>query len=62
MLVIGREVGEVIVISDNIKVKVLSVEGGTVRFGISAPRHVEVHRIEVYKRIMAQLGKELRRA
>ncbi|MEE1888687.1 carbon storage regulator [Pseudomonas carassii] len=53
MLVIGREVGEVIVISENIRIQVMSVENGQVRFGICAPREVEVHRVEVYKRIKA---------
>ncbi|MFT0867927.1 carbon storage regulator [Pseudomonas sp. CAM1A] len=53
MLVIGREVGEVIVIDGGIRIQVMSVENGQVRFGICAPREVEVHRIEVYKRIKA---------
>ncbi|MEW9682105.1 carbon storage regulator [Pseudomonas sp. TE50-2] len=53
MLVIGREVGEVIVIEGGIRIQVMSVENGQVRFGISAPREVEVHRVEVYKRIKA---------
>lgn len=58
MLVIGREVGEVINIGNDIKLKVLAVDGGTVRFGISAPRNVEIHRGEIYKRLMEQLEKE----
>ncbi|MGF6591444.1 carbon storage regulator CsrA [Pseudomonas sp. 2835] len=58
MLVIGREIGEIIAIDDDIKIKVLSVEGNTVRFGISAPRHIEVHRAEIYKRIVEQLAKQ----
>ncbi|CAI8861965.1 MULTISPECIES: carbon storage regulator CsrA [Pseudomonas] len=58
MLVIGREIGEIIAIDDHIKIKVLSVDGNTVRFGISAPRHVEVHRAEIYKRIVEQLAKQ----
>lgn len=53
MLVIGREVGEVIVIDGGIRIQVMSVENGQVRFGICAPREVEVHRVEVYKRIKA---------
>lgn len=57
MLVIGREVGEVIFIGDNISIQVVSVENGQVRFGISAPRHVDVHRVEVYKRIKEQQAK-----
>ncbi|MDD2046444.1 carbon storage regulator CsrA [Pseudomonas putida] len=58
MLVIGREVGEVIAIDEHIKVRVLSVEGNTVRFGISAPREIEVHRAEVYRRIVEQAAKD----
>lgn len=55
MLVIGREIGEVIVITDDIRIQVLSVENGQVRFGIVAPRDVEVHRVEVYRRIKQQM-------
>ncbi|WP_336331832.1 carbon storage regulator CsrA [Pseudomonas putida] len=51
MLVIGREVGEVIVIGDDIRVVVVETRGGMVRFGVDAPRQVPVHRSEVYKRI-----------
>ncbi|AIZ33633.1 carbon storage regulator CsrA [Pseudomonas sp. K1(2024)] len=54
MLVMGREVGEVITIGDNIRIKVMAVEGGVVRFGISAPRQVAVHRAEIHKRIKDQ--------
>ncbi|MDF0729910.1 carbon storage regulator [Pseudomonas entomophila] len=54
MLVIGREVGEVITIGENIRIKVIAVEGGTVRFGISAPRRVVVNRAEIHQRIKAQ--------
>lgn len=55
MLVIGREVGEVIAIEGEIKIVVLGVDGKTIRLGISAPRHIQVHRSEVYRRITAQL-------
>ncbi|QXH52867.1 carbon storage regulator CsrA [Pseudomonas fakonensis] len=54
MLVVGREVGEVIVIDDDIRIQVVAVENGQVRLGIDAPRHVPVHRVEVYKRIREQ--------
>ncbi|MBI6944445.1 carbon storage regulator CsrA, partial [Pseudomonas putida] len=53
MLVIGREVGEVITIGDDIRIMVVEARDGMVRFGISAPREVSVHRAEVYKRIKA---------
>ncbi|MFK0087829.1 carbon storage regulator CsrA [Pseudomonas sp. NPDC090755] len=58
MLVIGREVGEVIVIDDHIRIKVISVDGNEVRFGICAPRHVDVHRSEIYRRLNETLAKE----
>lgn len=51
MLVIGRQVGEVIVIGDDIRVMVVETRDGVVRFGVDAPREVPVHRAEVYKRI-----------
>jgi carbon storage regulator len=53
MLVIGREVGEVITIGEHIQIKVVETRDGMVRFGVSAPREVSVHRAEVYKRIKA---------
>ncbi|MFD2641221.1 carbon storage regulator CsrA [Pseudomonas japonica] len=58
MLVIGREIGEVINIGNDIKLKVIAVDGGTVRFGISAPRNVEIHRAEIYQRLVEELGKQ----
>lgn len=54
MLVIGRDVGEVITVGNDIEIKVMAVGNGLVRFGISAPREVPVHRSEVYKRIKAK--------
>jgi len=53
MLVIGREVGEVITIGDDIRIKVVESRNGMVRFGVEAPRKVSVHRAEVYRRIKA---------
>ncbi|MHA6193636.1 carbon storage regulator CsrA [Pseudomonas wadenswilerensis] len=58
MLVIGREIGEVINIGNDIKLKVIAVDGGTVRFGISAPRDVEIHRAEIYQRLAEELQKQ----
>lgn len=51
MLVIGREVGEVIMIGENIRLVVVETRDRVVRFGVDAPREVPVHRSEVYKRI-----------
>ena len=53
MLVLTRRVGESLVIGDNITVVILSSDDGALRLGIDAPREVEVHREEVYRRIHA---------
>ena len=47
MLVLSRVVGELISIGDDITVRVLSVNGASVRFGVEAPKKVNVHRAEV---------------
>lgn len=48
MLVLSRKKGESIVIQDQIELTILSVEGDTVKVGISAPKHVDIFRKEVY--------------
>ncbi len=48
MLVLTRKAGESVVIGDEVVVRVLEVRGDVVRVGIEAPRHVQVHRQEVY--------------
>ncbi|WP_047153543.1 carbon storage regulator CsrA [Aneurinibacillus tyrosinisolvens] len=54
MLVLTRKKGESIVIGDNITVKIISTEGDQVKIAIDAPRHVEIHRQEVYEAIQAE--------
>lgn len=48
LLVLSRKKGESIIIQDQIELTVLSVEGDTVKIGISAPKHVDIFRKEVY--------------
>lgn len=48
MLVLSRRRGESIVIGNDVVVSVLEVRGGQVRLGVDAPRHLQVHREEVY--------------
>lgn len=48
MLVLTRKKGESIIIQDQIELTILSVEGDTVKVGISAPKHVDIFRKEVY--------------
>jgi carbon storage regulator len=56
MLVLTRKVGEGIVIGDAVRLVVVSMEGGQCRLGIVAPRHVPVHRQEVYEKVRAGRG------
>ena len=51
MLVLSRYKNESIMIGENIVVKVTDVRGNTVRLGITAPRHIPVHRKEIFKDI-----------
>ncbi|HSF26402.1 MAG TPA: carbon storage regulator CsrA [Actinomycetes bacterium] len=51
MLVLSRRTGESVVIGDDVTVTVLEVRGDVVRVGVDAPRHVKVHREEVYREL-----------
>jgi carbon storage regulator len=53
MLILTRRPGESVKIGDDITVTVLGVRGNQLRLGFSAPRHVAVHRQEVYARIQS---------
>ena len=46
-----RRPEESIIIGDNIKIKVLKIQGNQVHIGIEAPRDVKVHRKEIHDRI-----------
>lgn len=48
MLVLGRRVGEGIMIGDDISIKILSICGSQIRIGIDAPKDVPVHREEIF--------------
>lgn len=51
MLVLTRREGEKLMIGDDISIVVLGINGKQVRFGVSAPLSVPVHREEIYERI-----------
>ncbi|MNJ04649.1 hypothetical protein D3C73_1655030 [compost metagenome] len=57
MRVLSRVVGEMISIGDTISIRVVAVNGNSVRFGIEAPQSVAVHRSEIYERMQRKLAK-----
>lgn len=59
MLVLGRKRGESIIIDDQIEIIVTSVEGETVKLGIAAPKHITIHRKEVYLEIQEENKKAM---
>lgn len=54
MLVLTRKLKEAIQIGDDIEVVVLAIDGDQVKLGIRAPKHIDVHRKEVYLAIQAE--------
>ncbi len=51
MLVLSRHRDECIMIGDDVTITVVDIRGDKVRLGIDAPKHVPVHRQEVYEAI-----------
>lgn len=50
MLVLSRKINESILIGDNVKITVTSIQGDKVKIGIEAPKDVSLFREEVYIR------------
>ena len=62
MLILTRRVGEKLVIGDEVTVTVLGIKGIQVRIGVDAPREIQVHREEVYQRILKERAADRIRA
>ena len=54
MIVIPRQKGESVVISDDIILTVIEVRGDKVRLGIEHPKGITVHTREIYEAIQSQ--------
>jgi carbon storage regulator len=47
MLILTRKIGQSIIIGENVEVKIVSIEEGKVKLGITAPKEVTVLRKEL---------------
>jgi carbon storage regulator len=54
MLILGRTTNESIMIGDEVEVVIVGVKGDKVRLGITAPKHIPVHRREIYEKILQE--------
>ncbi|AZV45269.1 carbon storage regulator [Peribacillus asahii] len=59
MLVLTRKLNESIMIGNDIEITVLAVEGEQIKLGIQAPKHVDIHRKEIYLSIQQENNQAL---
>ena len=52
MLILTRRIGEKLIIGENVTVTILAAKGSQIRIGIEAPRDIQVHREEIFQRIL----------
>ena len=54
MLLLKPIIGETIIIDGGVKIIVMDIQNGQVRFGIDAPKEVKVYREEIVERMQAE--------
>ena len=54
MLVVKRKAGESIIIGDNIEIKIVKIEDGSVKVAIDAPRDISVLRKELVEEVVSE--------
>ncbi|GAK02596.1 carbon storage regulator [Geomicrobium sp. JCM 19037] len=54
MLVLTRKADEAIKIGDQIEIKIIGIENDQVKIGIEAPKHIDIHRKEIYIEIQEE--------
>ncbi|HEV3157122.1 MAG TPA: carbon storage regulator CsrA [Candidatus Baltobacteraceae bacterium] len=56
MLVLSRKINQAIVIGNDVRIVIVSVDRDQVKIGIEAPREISVHRSEIYEEIKRTNG------
>jgi len=59
MLVLSRTKDESIMIGDDVQITIVDVRGDKVRLGITAPKAIPVHRMEVYQAIQKEKAEQM---
>lgn len=54
MLVLQRKRDEEIVIGDDIRITIVDIRGDKVRLGVTAPKEMPVHRLELWEAIQKE--------
>ncbi|MCD8500917.1 MAG: carbon storage regulator CsrA [Bacillaceae bacterium] len=54
MLVLTRKKDQSIMIGNEIEITILNVEGDQIKLGIKAPKHIDIHRKEIYLSIQEE--------
>lgn len=54
MLVLTRKPNQSIQIGDDIEIKILAIDGEQIKIGIHAPKHIDIHRKEIYLAIQEE--------
>lgn len=49
MLVLSRRKNESIMVGEDVQIMIVGIRGGRIRLGITAPKSIPVHRMEVYE-------------
>jgi carbon storage regulator len=58
MLVLSRRKSEEIMIGDDVSIMVVEIRGDKVRIGINAPKHIKVHRKEIWLEMQKGMASE----